>query len=95
MTGSRPGDRIEHGSVVPPDLRAVVAARHLAVVTQPGVVAERGDHHPASGGPEDLAHLYPCRGLLEAGKIILHHHERVGDGCADGPVSAGSAAVAR
>jgi predicted amidohydrolase YtcJ len=65
--GSRPGDRIEHGSVVPPDLRAVVAARHLAVVTQPGFVVERGDHHLASGAPEDLAHLYPCRGLIEAG----------------------------
>jgi predicted amidohydrolase YtcJ len=65
--GTRPGDRIEHGSVVPPDLRAVVAARNLTVVTQPGFVLERGDRLLASVAPEDVPHLYPCRGLIEAG----------------------------
>jgi predicted amidohydrolase YtcJ len=65
--GTRTGDRVEHGSVVPPDLRLVVAARNLTVVTQPGFVLERGDRHLASGAPEDLSHLYPCRGLIEAG----------------------------
>jgi predicted amidohydrolase YtcJ len=65
--GTRPGDRVEHGSVVPPDLRSVVAARNLTVVTQPGFVLERGDRQLASGAPEDLPHLYPCRGLIEAG----------------------------
>jgi len=65
--GVMPGDRIEHGSVVPPDLRAVVAGMGLAVVTQPGFVLERGDRYLASVDPEDLPHLYPCRSLIEAG----------------------------
>lgn len=65
--GVRPGDRIEHGSVVPPDLRAVVAAKGLTIVTQPGFVQERGDRYLASVDPEDLPHLYPCRALIEAG----------------------------
>lgn len=67
QAGSVPGDRIEHGSVVPPDLRRVVAARGLTVVTQPGFVLERGDRYLASVDAEDLPHLYPCRGLIEAG----------------------------
>lgn len=65
--GARPGDRIEHGSVVPPDLRAVVASKGLTVVTQPGFVLERGDRYLASVAPEDLPHLYPCKSLIEAG----------------------------
>lgn len=65
--GERPGDRVEHGSVVPPDLRSVVASKGLTVVTQPGFVLERGDRYLASVDPEDLPHLYPCRGLIEAG----------------------------
>src|SRR5690606_10809802 len=67
QAGSVPGDRIEHGSVVPPDLRRVAAARGLTVVTQPGFVLERGDRYLASVDAEGLPHLYPCRGLIEAG----------------------------
>jgi predicted amidohydrolase YtcJ len=65
--GTLRGDRIEHGSVAPPDLRAQVAARGLTVVTQPAFVHERGDRYLASVDPEDLPHLYPCRALIEAG----------------------------
>lgn len=65
--GAVPGDRVEHGSVVPPDLRAVVAAAGLTVVTQPGFVLERGDRYLAEVDAEDLPHLYPCRSLIEAG----------------------------
>ena len=61
------GDRIEHGSVVPPDLRARVAAHGLVIVTQPGFVLERGDRYLAEVHPGDLPHLYPCRSLIEAG----------------------------
>jgi predicted amidohydrolase YtcJ len=67
QAGTRPGDRIEHGSVVPPALRAVVAAKGLTIVTQPGFVLERGDRYLASVDPEDLPHLYPCKALIEAG----------------------------
>ena len=65
--GSRPGDRIEHGSVVPPGLRSIVASRGLAVVTQPGFVHERGDRYLVEVDADDLPHLYPCRSLIEAG----------------------------
>jgi len=61
------GDRIEHGSVVPPDLRARVAAHGLVIVTQPGFVLERGDRYLTEVHPGDLPHLYPCRSLIEAG----------------------------
>jgi predicted amidohydrolase YtcJ len=65
--GTRPGDRVEHGSVVPPDLRARVATHGLVVVTQPGFVLERGDRYLNEVHPGDLPHLYPCRSLIEAG----------------------------
>ena len=65
--GTRPGDRIEHGAVVPPSMRTIVAAKGLTVVTQPGFVAERGDRFLASVAQEDLPHLYPCKSLIEAG----------------------------
>ena len=67
MAGAAPGDRVEHGSVVPPDLRAAVAARGLTVVTQPAFVLERGDRYLAEVDADDLPHLYPCRSLIEAG----------------------------
>jgi predicted amidohydrolase YtcJ len=65
--GTRPGDRVEHGAVVPPDLAARVAELGLTVVTQPGFVAERGDRYLAEVDADDLPHLYPCAGLLRRG----------------------------
>jgi predicted amidohydrolase YtcJ len=61
------GDRIEHGSVVPPELRRLVASLRLVVVTQPNFVAERGDRYLAEVDAHDQPHLYPCRSLLDAG----------------------------
>jgi predicted amidohydrolase YtcJ len=66
-TGALIGDRIEHGSVVPPELRKLVASLGLVVVTQPNFVAERGDRYLAEVDPDDQPHLYPCRSLLDAG----------------------------
>ncbi len=63
----RPGDRVEHGSVVPPELRPMIAELGLTIVTQPSFVAERGDQYLADVDEDDLPHLYPCRTLLEAG----------------------------
>src|SRR5881628_2579258 len=45
--GSRPGDRIEHGAVVPPDMAARLADLGLTVVTQPNFIRERGDDYLA------------------------------------------------
>ena len=64
--GARPGDRLEHGSVIPPELRDEIRRLGLTVVTQPNLVAERGDDYLAEVDPADVAHLWPCRSLLDA-----------------------------
>src|SRR3546814_20920334 len=43
IAGSHPGDRIEHGAVVPPELIDRIRHHRLTVVTQPSFVAARGD----------------------------------------------------
>lgn len=68
--GSRPGDRVEHASVAPPDLRDALAALGITAVTQPAFVAERGDQYLADVERDDLPHLYPCRSLLDAGVAV-------------------------
>ncbi|WP_106402606.1 amidohydrolase family protein [Actinocorallia populi] len=67
QAGVRSGDRIEHASVVSPELVPVLAARGLTVVTQPGFVAERGDRYLLDVPPREHADLYRCASLLDAG----------------------------
>jgi predicted amidohydrolase YtcJ len=68
--GSRPGDRIEHGSVVTPEVAALIAGHGLTVVTQPSFVFERGDEYQRDVDPIDRPWLYRCRGLEEAGVAV-------------------------
>ena len=70
LTGTAPGDRVEHGSVVPPELIDRIASHSLTVVTQPNLVLERGDQYLSDVPEEDHASLYRCRSLLDAGVII-------------------------
>jgi len=65
--GSRPGDRIEHAAVAPPEAVDLLAALPVAVVTQPNFIRERGDAYAHEVDPADLPWLYRCRGFLEAG----------------------------
>jgi predicted amidohydrolase YtcJ len=65
--GARPGDRIEHGSVIPPAAVAPIVRLDLTVVTQPGFIAARGDRYLAEVPPADHANLYRLQSLLEAG----------------------------
>lgn len=65
--GSRPGDRIEHGGVIPQAAIAQLRALGLTVVTQPGFIRERGDRYAAEVEPRDLADLYRCASLRAAG----------------------------
>jgi predicted amidohydrolase YtcJ len=51
--GARRADRIEHASVAPPELVALVAQLRVAVVTQPHFVAERGDDYLRDVARED------------------------------------------
>jgi predicted amidohydrolase YtcJ len=61
------GDRIEHAAVCPPELAGLVAALGLAVVTQPSLAASRGDDYLDRVEREQLPHLWPFAGLLDAG----------------------------
>ena len=65
--GAVDGDRLEHAAVVPPELVATLVRLGVRVVTQPGLVAERGDDYLAEVDPDDLPHLYPYASLLAAG----------------------------
>ena len=73
------GDRIEHGSVLPPELDGVLRDGGITVVVQPSLVLERGDHHLVAVEGDDLAHLHRHASLLAAGV-------RVGVG-SDAPVT--------
>ena len=65
--GARPGDRMEHGAVLPPDVVGRLAELAITVVTQPAFLVDRGDEYLDEVEPEDLAHLYRCAGLARAG----------------------------
>jgi predicted amidohydrolase YtcJ len=64
--GSRPGDRIEHAAVAPPDAVALLAELPVTVVTQPHFVLERGDAYLVDVEPEERPWLYRCRGFVKA-----------------------------
>jgi predicted amidohydrolase YtcJ len=66
--GRLPGDRIEHGAVIPTECLPALAG--LTVVTQPHFVAERGDQYAAEVSPEDLPGLWRLRSLTDAGVAI-------------------------
>ena len=70
VTGTVPGDRLEHAAVVPPELAPQLARRGLTVVTQPGFLRTRGDTYVAEVDPEDLPYLYPYAGLVAAGVTV-------------------------
>ncbi|MCU1358003.1 MAG: amidohydrolase [Acidimicrobiales bacterium] len=60
-------DRIEHGSVVSDGGLAALARAGPTIVTQPGLVATRGDRYLADHDPSDLAALHRLRSFLDAG----------------------------
>jgi predicted amidohydrolase YtcJ len=60
-----PGDRIEHGAVIPAE--ALDRLHGLTVVTQPHFVAEHGAQYAAEVAPADLPDLWRLRSLLDAG----------------------------
>jgi predicted amidohydrolase YtcJ len=65
--GTRHGDRIEHGGVIPRAAIDRLRALNLTVVTQSAFVRERGDRYLADVDPADLDDLYRCGSLLAAG----------------------------
>jgi predicted amidohydrolase YtcJ len=69
--GSGPGDRIEHGGVIPAAAIPVLARLGLTVATQPGLIAERGDRYRREVDAADLPDLYRCASLLRGGIPVL------------------------
>jgi predicted amidohydrolase YtcJ len=65
--GHRPGDRVEHAALVPPELLGEFRRRGLRVVTQPGFLADRGDDYVRDVPAIDHPDLYRCRSLRDAG----------------------------
>ncbi len=68
--GARPGDRIEHGSVIPAEMLPHLRRLHLTVVTQPHFVAERGDDYLREVDADDRDSLYRVRSLVDAGILV-------------------------
>jgi predicted amidohydrolase YtcJ len=68
--GARPGDRIEHGAVVPVELIEAIAELGLTVVTQPSFVAERGDDYLREVDVEDRGDLWRCATLRAGGVAV-------------------------
>jgi predicted amidohydrolase YtcJ len=64
--GSVAGDRIEHASVVPPELTGALRSLQVRVVTQPSFVRDRGDAYLAAVDADDVECLYPYATLLDA-----------------------------
>jgi predicted amidohydrolase YtcJ len=65
--GVKPGDRVEHGAVIPADLIPRLADLELTVVTQPNFVVEREAQYRAEIPVDEQQSLYRCCTLLDAG----------------------------
>ena len=68
--GTVTGDRIEHAAVCPPDLAAELAGLAVTVVTQPSLVARRGDEYLDRVERDDLPFLWPYASLVAAGVAV-------------------------
>lgn len=67
VTGTVPGDRVEHGALLPADVLPDLARRGLRVVTQPGFLADRGDDYLRDVPAAEHDDLYRAAGLVAAG----------------------------
>ncbi|MGH9135578.1 MAG: amidohydrolase family protein [Acidimicrobiales bacterium] len=65
--GSRRGDRLEHGAVIPPEIARQLAHREICVVTQPALIRDRGQSYLDDVDPDGQPHLWPCASLLTTG----------------------------
>ena len=70
-TGSRLGDRIEHGGIIPVSAIGGIQRLGLAVVTQPGFIHARGGRYLDTVDPGDLPDLYRCASLLQRGVPVF------------------------
>jgi predicted amidohydrolase YtcJ len=64
------GDRIEHAGIVPPGCAQSLAQLGIAVVTNPGFIADRGDDYLRAVPAPERDWLYPCASLITAGVFV-------------------------
>jgi predicted amidohydrolase YtcJ len=69
--GARPGDRIEHGGMIPAEAVPVIAKAGLTVVTNPAFLHDRGDRYAATIPAERQPDLYRVASLIAAGIPLL------------------------
>ncbi|WP_328875459.1 amidohydrolase family protein [Streptomyces sp. NBC_00287] len=67
LAGGRDGDRVEHCAVADRAAAEELAARRIRVVTQPTLIALRGDDYWGRVDPGDRPDLWRYAGLLRAG----------------------------
>lgn len=67
QAGVTDGDRVEHAAVAPPEAITALSRLGITVVTQPSLVALRGDSYLDEVDPDDVPHLWPYASLLGAG----------------------------
>jgi predicted amidohydrolase YtcJ len=64
------GDRIEHAGIVPPGCARTLARLGVAVVTNPGFIADRGHDYLREVPAAERDWLYPCASLIRAGVAV-------------------------
>ena len=64
------GDLIEHAGIVPPGCAETLARLGIAVVSNPGFIADRGDDYLRDIPAVERDWLYPCASLIEAGVAV-------------------------
>lgn len=69
--GTQPGDRIEHGGVIPRSFLPVIARTSLKVVTNPTFIHDRGDRYRETFPEDRWCELYPNASLAKAGIEVL------------------------
>tara|TARA_R110001606_G_scaffold381211_1_gene542258 strand:- start:50111 stop:51550 length:1440 start_codon:yes stop_codon:yes gene_type:complete len=62
--GSLPGDRIEHGGIIPQDAFEPLRRHGLTIITQPGFIHSRGERYLARVEAYEQEDLYRCGSLL-------------------------------
>jgi len=68
--GALPGDRVEHAAIAPPEAVHELARLGVAVVTQPSLVATRGDDYWTRVDPDDRRNLWRYRSFCAAGIAV-------------------------
>jgi predicted amidohydrolase YtcJ len=65
--GARAGDRLEHGSVITPEMMPIIKAMGLLIVTQPIFLSTRGDRYLDRVEKMDATNLYRAASLSRHG----------------------------